>query len=313
MTASKLPIEHDCEAITPDSLRRPVKVIRKRFSDLANAQRTRHGQRFRSLINNFPDNEMPAFATQFELMVGILSATVGEAFSRFLKMAQANEQALKLSPIDWANRQVENLVAAETDALPDWVVHVCDPAVNRDSWRAPKWLSWVFNRPNQNDYDPRNAWLRGDETTTGLVLNRITDRFQRELQSKLKNAGDEASVRLACAPHEDKRKGGSSKGGSQGVKRKRSNLETRRDGIAFGALQGGLKGIKYCKHLDDWKMLPTEEWRTEGCPATYAAAYRDQTWRKKIQDQKHRFQVRYDSLSASQRDKLIQRVTRATR
>src|ERR1035437_1674435 len=89
-------------------------------------------------------------------------------------------------------------------------------------------------------------------------------------------------------------------------KRKRSKLEIKRERVIFGAIQAQLKGPKYCAALDNGQLPIPLEWREDGRPTTYAAAYKcGPPWAKKIQDEKHRYQLRYDSLSAAQRESII--------
>jgi hypothetical protein len=90
-------------------------------------------------------------------------------------------------------------------------------------------------------------------------------------------------------------------------KRKRSKLEIKRERVIFGAIQAQLKGPKYCAALDSGQLPIPLAWQGDGCPDTYAAAYKHGLpWQKKIQDEKHRYQRRYDSLSAAERESIIQ-------
>jgi hypothetical protein len=92
--------------------------------------------------------------------------------------------------------------------------------------------------------------------------------------------------------------------------RKRTKLQIRRDGVVFGALQAELKGLKYCSHLDRCRIRPRQEWQSDGCPDTYSAAYKQgKIWQKKIQDQKHRFFLRYNDTPLTERERLIEGVT----
>ena len=90
-------------------------------------------------------------------------------------------------------------------------------------------------------------------------------------------------------------------------KRKRSKLEIKRERVIFGAIQAQLKGPKYCTALDNGQLPIPLAWREDGCPDTYVAAYKHgPPWQKKIQDEKHRYQQRYDSLPAAKRESIIQ-------
>jgi hypothetical protein len=98
------------------------------------------------------------------------------------------------------------------------------------------------------------------------------------------------------------------------AKRPRTKQQLRRDGVFFGALQANLRGLDYCKYLDQHRMRPPEPWLSNGCPTRYVAAYKSgPPWAKKIQDEKHRFKLRYDATSTAQREALIQAAARPTR
>jgi hypothetical protein len=49
-----------------------------------------------------------------------------------------------------------------------------------------------------------------------------------------------------------------------------------------------LRGLDYCREVDGRTSIP-KRWRDDGCQASsYAKAYRDKAWRKRIQDEKTR-------------------------
>lgn len=89
----------------------------------------------------------------------------------------------------------------------------------------------------------------------------------------------------------------------------------RRKAVIFGVIQLGLKGPKYCAALDERKVRPPDRWIDEGCHSTYAQAYRDAGWRKRIQDEKCRYRKEYEKTSARERKAIIEGegVTRHTR
>lgn len=90
---------------------------------------------------------------------------------------------------------------------------------------------------------------------------------------------------------------------------KRTPKQLRKAGVIFGAIQSGLKSLKYCAALDERKIHPPDEWIDDGCPPTYAQAYRVQRWRKRIQDEKFRHRKEHDSTTAREREALIQAAT----
>lgn len=89
-------------------------------------------------------------------------------------------------------------------------------------------------------------------------------------------------------------------------KAKVSKKQLRRTEVIFGAIQAGLRGPRYCSDLDGRRLSPPEPWKEDGCPDTYTLAYRDIRWRKRIQDEKHRYGKQYKEASASEREAIIQ-------
>jgi hypothetical protein len=100
-------------------------------------------------------------------------------------------------------------------------------------------------------------------------------------------------------------------------KKKPSPLERQKRSIIFGALQSNLEGRHYCIKLDQKGLLVPLEWKSEGCPDTYANAYMvpSGVWRKRIQDEKSRYRKKYNQSSPTEREKSIQQadVTRRPR
>lgn len=97
-----------------------------------------------------------------------------------------------------------------------------------------------------------------------------------------------------------------------------TSRDKKKRSVIFGAIQLGVKGPKYCAELDRQRLAPPPAWKEEGCPDTYEKANGVPKWRKRIQDEKHRFQKRYDEASETERQEVIEgtagtRRTRGTR
>ena len=87
-----------------------------------------------------------------------------------------------------------------------------------------------------------------------------------------------------------------------------------REARFFAAIQASLEGMEYCRFIDSMGVRPLEAWISEGCPGTYAGAYRvGEPWRKKIQDQKNKAKCRFGGTAPAEREHLIQSVTRSNR
>lgn len=94
----------------------------------------------------------------------------------------------------------------------------------------------------------------------------------------------------------------------------KSKAQLKRAQVIFGAIQAGLKGLKYCGELDSKKLQILADWKDTGCPNSYGAAYKQgEPWRKRIQDEKYRHQVMYDAESPKERERIIEGNTSTTR
>jgi hypothetical protein len=69
---------------------------------------------------------------------------------------------------------------------------------------------------------------------------------------------------------------------------RRSKLKGQREQLIRQISDAGHQGIKYCGEMDRREVQIPWEWRSNGCPATYVEAYKNQDWRKRIQDEKSR-------------------------
>jgi hypothetical protein len=97
-------------------------------------------------------------------------------------------------------------------------------------------------------------------------------------------------------------------------KRERSPLEKKKMRIIFGALETGKKGTQYCVLLDQARLPIPDDWLIGGGPKNYLEAYRiGQPFRKRIQDEKHKYGKKMKQLAPTERAAIIQGVTRRTR
>jgi len=99
---------------------------------------------------------------------------------------------------------------------------------------------------------------------------------------------------------------GQSRPGQAKRKTSKTKAQLHKTAVIFGAIQSGLTGPKYCISLDDRKVRLPNDWKEEGCPDTYAQAYKDKQWRKRIQDEKCRYREQYEKTSARERESIIQ-------
>jgi hypothetical protein len=176
-------------------------------------------------------------------------------------------------------------------------------------WWEPKGtFGRAFAGPPPKTEQVGNKWYLSEEETR-RHLRGLTESFRKVLQGELSAASDEALVsaklafpRLANAVT------------STRVKKLKSKADQNRQRVIFGAIQARLRGMEYCRELDDRKIPILVSWRDGGCPDKYAAAYEEgQPWKKRIQDEKSRNAKTYNELPPAARERIIQGETKGTR
>jgi hypothetical protein len=185
-------------------------------------------------------------------------------------------------PRDTCSRSVEWWLAVASAGNPSIHLPQSKP------WTPPRWLA--------GDGKEKASLLKNHTRLLGLRLDQvITEELAlAEIQRVSIRRSEQSSARRAH--------------------KKQSNVVRRRAGVVFGAIQAGLVGLHYCRYLDKNRVIPLPAWVSEGCPKTYVAAYTEgKPWRKKIQDEKHRFTLKFESTAPQQREQLIQAATRSTR
>ena len=179
------------------------------------------------------------------------------------------------------------------------------------------WLEQVIYNPPPVPDRFGAPFRRSANSVRELHLRRIEaiDRLaelERTLEHELKRRAPFPQVQSTGSVPQQQAATSTNKRRAKG--QERSALRLKRDGVIYGAIQAGLKGVQYCKYLDDSCLSLLPEWRAAGCPDTYTKAYRGgEPWRKKIQDEKTRAKRVYDQTTCGEREKIIQAVTRPTR
>ena len=74
-----------------------------------------------------------------------------------------------------------------------------------------------------------------------------------------------------------------------------------------------MKGMDYCREVDRRRLTIPQTWKEDGWPGSYAKAYSDPKWAKRIQDQKSKLRKVYDRMGTNERERIIQGATRRTR
>jgi hypothetical protein len=184
---------------------------------------------------------------------------------------------------------------ASEDALRYWLERVrewlCRTGLDKDSNMA-----WC---PTGNGHFQGNFY-----TTSHLNTERIAELSAMFCMELMAHGAPECAV----LPPIEQLEGQSSKprSGRATKKTAQSKTQLHKTGVIFGAIQSGLKAQKYCAALDERRVRPPIHWVEEECPSTYAQAYKEAKWRKRIQDEKSRYREEYEMTSVQERETVIQ-------
>jgi len=91
-----------------------------------------------------------------------------------------------------------------------------------------------------------------------------------------------------------------------------TKTQLRRRQVIFGAIQRGLKGLDYCRELDNRKLPILPSWKEDGELDGYEALYKNGK-EQQIQHEKHRYQLKYNKLTPQQLEKIIEGMAERTR
>jgi hypothetical protein len=301
---------------------------------------TQATERFEGLLN---EGTPPAlFIAFFELYVEGVKVSICEIFDELVEIGLNNPQSIDVPPPEWAEVQAKHFVWFHSRRIEEWVKAVCAKAPNEQSkpeegisgreWRAPRLVTIRVS-----DYQPSDAgtmWKRQDAKITSWRLNTLLEEYVHTLERQFYRLRGNAAVKCAKRPKypsmftpalprldlpssnqpdplqkpETDAQGKSQRSaGGKRRKRKIGTLELRKCSIIFGVLQCPLEGLEYCAALDKRKLPIPQAWSSDGCPDTYTRAYRmpGAPWRKRIQDEKYRYQTKLNGLSTNERDRII--------
>ncbi len=301
--------------------------INKSFVRLSNRMNPAAVDRFNSLIDQ--DTLPSIFKGYFEFYLEGLQVEARHIFYEFLNVGRANEQRLHSLPLEWAESQTKQLIRSHRDKIKKWVRDVCDesvyePKVNAPSdlpvrtssnaWQAPAFL--LMEPCGCITYDAAGIWSRFESGFSLQYIEAFADQYVLTLDIAIARWTDEVALELAKQPKQgqqgsidrDSQHGVSKATGTGRLLTKGRNTvltrpEKKRREAILHAIQANDKGIKYCKTLDECRLSIPEAWAQDGCPTTYVEAYRNQKWRKRIQDEKSRYKRKIDATPAAEREK----------
>jgi hypothetical protein len=244
-------------------------------------------------------------------------------FERILDESFRDEDPLNPSP---TSGRILNAQAHRTD---EWAGRVyrayCDVWAAQGYEKSPSFLQAVYERAiapliaarcsvavAQASAEDARLGCKGFlikfwEKLFRARMRRLARRWDAKLAIEARECEYARRLRKAAQPKEERVR-------YSPQAKKRPRRSTARDRVIFGAIQAGMKGPHYCAELDERKLPIPAAWIEEGCPSTYQEAYRrGQPWRKRIQNEKHKSQEKYDKLSPAQRESIIEGTTRPTR
>lgn len=244
---------------------------------------------------------------------GSVSA-IKEFFPQYVELGCKYKDLLKSEPVEWAADRTWEVLGNMCGAkrLGEQYGHRLDPVrwwiatatefnsrVNLSeakAWRAPRWLS------KSRSLDATNQLLKKYLDRLSLIFYDVLDeekeraRLWVALNNKPAN-GPQQGKALATV---------SGKPRTMSKRKALTKAEIQRRIAIFGAIQARFKGPKYCKILGERKLPIPSAWTESGCPAKYVDAYKaDAKWQKRIQDEKSRYQKKYDQTPPAEREKLL--------
>ena len=214
----------------------------------------------------------PAILTGFyELYIGGTSIQALIIFKELIAIGRANEERLTIPYLDWAVAQTSHVIRHHTDRIELWIKDVCDKRVYDPSeeleerlfwrkWQAPMLLMMqpFWRMP----YHPSKDWERMDAEASAATIELIAGAYALKLQSLLDNAAGDVAVELAKQPIPKVRDSTADntqqgtlpatpalKPRSNSKPKKPSGPELKKRSVIFGALQGNLEGLAYCRAL----------------------------------------------------------------
>jgi hypothetical protein len=280
---------------------------------------------FQDLIRKgTPSAILKAFFLMYETALG---AEIKSCFKDLLEVANANERRISGTPIDWAVWHCDAIIRSAAYQTAGWLKRCCDvqPFIANDSsdenwewrrWQAPR---FVGMQPSLGlPYDPSCAWSREDIETSLHLADAFKEYFIISLESDVKRCAGEAHVDLAKRSKPQPEMPQKEQSAGKGRPEARPSTKWTADRISdlpiedqkrykaiFGAIDARKEGPLYCAHLDDLKIPLLKVW-SAGRFKGYAEAYKqDSTIRKKIQDEKNRFNEKYRGLTPAERTKII--------
>ena len=207
----------------------------------------------------------------------------------------------------WMRRALEQCWTPFQSDFEQWFVYViAGVRVLPDNWNPPTWVRAMSGEP-QSEGEAEEG-----NNSPAAITQRVVFRLGSELCQRLRyRSGQAVEEGFLALRSSTEANAVTAPRMSSGRRRSRSRAALKQDGIIFGAIQAGLKGLQYCRHLDRHNIPVSERWKADGCPDTFAKAYkRGEPWRKKIQDQKHRMTQKFQATPRGQREELIQAATR---
>jgi len=252
--------------------------------------------------------------TQFVAWLQGSVSEIKEFFPQYVELGCKYQFSLNSDPVEWAIERtwrslwgqcgVNKLSECDShgfDSMRWWlsVATENNPAVNLQrakDWRVPPWLT------KSRSMAATNQVLQNLLYRLSLTFFKVLDK-EKELahvRVALKSASS-IEPQLIVAPASLGRK--PRKNGREKVL---TRAEVQRRKVIFGAIQAGDEGMGYCKTLDDRKLRVPTAWTEGGCPSNYLDAYRaSPKWRKRIQDEKSRYQRKYNQISPQGREQLL--------
>jgi hypothetical protein len=243
------------------------------------------------------------------------------------RFSQMNQDALCGGVKTWLKRSCDELwnsVVTEED-YREWFAIASDDTSNLEIWRAPLWLARALKTPEkeirleERPYQEEGGYIicnsaetladfeRLDDEHTDKLIHQVFFLEKLSLILSVKESQEIVQLHLFISQgakipaglHDNDEESSAQifsrhlaffSGGfrrTKGKHRKKTRRLTKREVGIRSIINTGLKGLSYCKELDDYGVKIPEKWLIRGCPLTYEAAYKEGApWRHSILTEK---------------------------
>ncbi len=262
-----------------------------------------------------PEEKLIVSEIDSRLLVLKLNKQFGAITNEYLKIADEIKSGVRTHPLLASGR-------VETARLQIWAMKECTEAIRRvwtSVWeqqgnvKTARFVRFVFKLISISIEHSRKAGISAinqlvhGERNRQLQLNRLeqaalnlrSETYQdleveaRELEHEQRIAKVNPPAKSASAA--TRMLDGATSPAAENLKkrtRSKSRDQQTREELMLPVLKKGHDGVRYCLDMDRGRVPPLKRWIQQQWPGSYATAYRDPVWRKRLQDDKYKVRRR---------------------